>query len=143
MNRETIYAALFAKVTGAAGFITTSRRLQHWADVPTPNMPALFQAQKDQKVERNGRLPAKHHLPAELYVYVHAGDDPNVAPAPTMNALIDAIENALAPDDPDKLVCTLGGLVTHCWISGDIKTDEGTLGPLSVAIIPIDILAEI
>lgn len=143
MNSEAIFAALFSKVSTSAGYTTTSRRLKHWADVEVANMPALFQAQKDRKVERTGRKPAIHRLAADIYIYVNAGSDPNAAPAPIINPLIDAIENSLAPDDASGTVCTLGGLVTHCWVAGDIKTDEGTLGPLSVAIIPIEILAEI
>lgn len=139
MNRETIYAALFAKVSAAAAFKTTSRRLKHWDNVAAGDHPALFQVQKGEMPEQRRGLPPKWHLDADLYVYARSGADPAIAPAIELNALIDAIETALAPS-PVTGFQTLDGLVSHCWISGRIETDEGVLGDQAIAIIPIEIL---
>ena len=138
MNREAIYSALFAKITGAAGFGTASRRLRHWSDVGPAEQPALFQVQKSEMAKRDAGLPPKWTLALDLFVYAQAPDDLSAATT-VMNPLLDAIEAALAPD-PVTNVQSLGGLVAHCWIAGKVETDEGVLGGQAVAIVPIEIL---
>ena len=140
MTRETIYAALFAKVSSAAGLVTASRRIKLWVDVPAAKQPALFQIEKHQIMKQQRGMPPKYYLHAELYLYVNAGNNPDAVSSTLLNNMLDAIEASLAPDDPMGNVYTLGGLVSHCWISGTIETDEGALGAQAVAIIPIEIL---
>lgn len=139
MTREPIYEALFAKLTAIPGLVTTSRRLQHWSDVPAAAQPALFQTQKRELQTARKGFPAKVTLQCEVYLYVNTGNDLTVTPATTLNPLMDAIDAALAPD-PVTMFQTLGGTVSHCWIEGEIITDEGMLGPQGVAIIPVNIL---
>ncbi|AIV86366.1 hypothetical protein X986_3951 [Burkholderia pseudomallei] len=139
MTREPIYAALFAKLSTIPGLVTTSRRLRHWADVQAVEQPALFQVQKREHQQPRKGLPAKVSLQCEIYLYVNTGNDMDVTPATTLNPLMDAIEAALAPD-PLTGFQTLGGTVSHCWIEGEIVTDEGMLGPQGVVIIPVNIL---
>lgn len=140
-GREAIYSALFDLVSNVPGLVTKSRRLKHWDDVAAEMQPALFQAQKTQAAQpRPQGTPAKWTLRAELFLYVNSGQDPEAVPATQLNDFMDAIEAALAPS-PVSGLQTLGGLVQHCWISGEVLTDEGTLGPQAVAIIPIEILA--
>ena len=141
-GRETIYSALFTLVSSVPGLVTTSRRLVHWSDVSPEMQPALFQAQINQAAQpRPEGLPTRWTLKADIWLYVNTGQDPGAIPAILLNNFMDAIEAALAP----SLVTgkqTLGGLVSHCWIAGEVLTDEGTLGPQAVAAIPIEILAE-
>ena len=142
MNREPIYAALFALVSGAAGFATASRRLRHWSAVEAAEQPALFQVQKRETAQQAEGTPTLWRAALDLYVYCQAPDD-TTAPTVVLNPLLDAIEAALSPQGADAVagVQTLGGLVKHCWIAGAIETDEGTLGGQAVAIVPIEILA--
>jgi len=140
MVRETIYAALFDRVAAIPGLVSAGRRLKHWSDLPAAQQPALFLAQRGERPTQRRGLPAAWNLTAALYLYVHAGGDPQAVPATELNRLLDAIEAALAPD-PVQGAQTLGGLVSHCWIDGGgIETDEGVLGEQAVAIIPINIL---
>ncbi|MCQ8220698.1 hypothetical protein NQH47_05390 [Burkholderia pseudomallei] len=139
MTREPIYAALFAKLSAIQGLVTTSRRLRHRADVPAVEQPALFQVQKREHQQTRKGLPAKVSFQCEIYLYVNTGSDMDVTPATTLNPLMDAIEAALAPD-PLTGFQTLGGTVSHCWIEGEIHTDEGMRGPQGVVIIPVNIL---
>jgi hypothetical protein len=139
MTRETIYAALFAKWRNLPGVVTLSRRLKHWSDAPVNEQPAVFQVQRHENPSTVRGMPTKWTLAADLYVYVNTGNDTDEAPAPVLNAILDAIEAAIAPDITDGFQ-TLGNLVSHCWISGPIETDEGTLGAQAVAIVPIEIL---
>lgn len=142
MNREPIYAALFALVSGAAGFRTTSRRLRHWSAVEAAEQPALFQVQKKETAQQAEGSPPLWRAELDLYLYCQAPDDAT-APTTVLNPLLDAIEAALLPTGPDAVAgaLTLGGLVKHCWIAGAVETDEGALGGQAVAIVPIEILA--
>ena len=135
MSREAVYSALFARVSAAAGFATTSRRLQMWTDVPPGAQPALFQAQRSEQVTQVTNRPPIWKFHVDLYIYAYATDN-GVSPAIQLNALVDAVEAALAPTFENQ---TLGGLVTYARISGQIQTDEGVLGQQAVAIIPVEI----
>jgi hypothetical protein len=139
--RESIYAALFARIATAAPFATAARRLRHWSDVAPAEQPALFMRQKAEKAAGSERgTPTVWRLAVELYVYAHAGD-PYVSPAAVLNPLVDAVEAALAP-----LAATgiqdlgLPDMVKHACIAGKIETTEGVLRDQAVAIIPVEIL---
>lgn len=136
--RETIFAALFAKLAASANFVTTSRKLRHWADVSPAEQPALFTSQGDQTVSQVFNQPGRTTLTADVYVYVRADGDP--LPGKLLNDLLDSITSAMAPDNLVSETQTLGGIVDHCWIEGAIKVDEGTLDNQAVAIVPIKIL---
>jgi hypothetical protein len=139
--REPIYAALFARVAAAAGFVTAARRLRHWSEMTPAEQPALFMRQKSEvaAVATLG-APTVWTLNLELYLYAHASD-PYMAPATVLNPLVDAVEAALAP-----LAATgvqnlgLPDTVRHAYIAGKLETTEGVLRDQAVAIIPIEIL---
>lgn len=142
MIREDIYSALFAIVRTAsqnAGAKTVSRKLRHWADVPAGEQPAIFQIQKGESSLQRRGVPAKWTLNVDLYVYVNTTDDPDIAPSTLLNPIIDALEEVMPPNEPDGPQ-TLGGLVSHCWITGNLETAEGVLGSQEVAIIPVEIV---
>ena len=140
MNREPIYAALFAKLFAlktAGTVFECSRLLKHWSDCPNELMPAIYMAQAGE-IGAHQLLgsPCKWDVNVKIYVYVMVAD--GSAPGPILNPIIDAIELALLPVMGSAQ--TLGGLVTSCYIDGAIETYEGTLGNKEVAIIPIKIL---
>lgn len=139
MNREAIYSALFGMIVPDA-IVTSGRLLRHWDAVDPAEMPALFQAQRSEKIEQtaaNG-LPTRWLLGADLYLYV--ATDGVTPPATVLNPLLDAIVAKLEPTGLGAPQ-TLGGLVQWARIDGAIETDEGTLGSKAVAIIPVRILA--
>lgn len=145
--RETIYEALFQKLaTLSAGgtplFKSTSRRLKHWNDVAPELQPSLYVIQLRETAVQVRGMPNKWRCSVDAYIYVHTGaqQDPNVIPSQLLNPLLDAVEAALAPEAGPENVQTLGGLVSHCWIEGDIETSEGLLGDQEVAIVPINFL---
>lgn len=142
MSRESVAIALFNKISApmtAAGAITVSRRLLHWADVQAADQPAVFLPQgKSVPTQSQSGLPVQWKASFEVYIYVHE-TDPTATPATKLNLLLDALEAALAPSSPG-LKQTLGGAAVHCWISGPVETDEGTLGDQAVAIVPIELL---
>ena len=137
INRETIYAALFAKLAAVSGFTTVSRRLKHWTDTPPGDQPALFVIQRREIVQTVPALNPVYELEVDAYLYAYSGDM-NASPAQLLNPLLDAVTATLLPDASNNKQ-TLGGLVQHAWIDGSIETDEGVLGNQAVAIIPIRI----
>lgn len=138
IQREPIYSALFARLSAIPGIVTASRKLRHWADVPDVEQPAVFLAQNGEIATPSRQAPTKWVLQCDVYVYVKTGGSDS--PASVLNPIIDAIEASLAPENAMTQACTLGGLVTHAWIEGNIQTDEGKLGDQAVAIIPVHIL---
>ncbi len=122
----------------AAGAVTVSRRLKHWNDVMPPDQPAVFIAQGNEVPMQSGAgSPVVWNLNFSVYIYVHELD-PSVTPSTRLNLLLDALEAALAPLGVGQKQ-KLGGLVEHCWISGSVETDEGTLGDQAMAIVPIEV----
>jgi hypothetical protein len=136
VNREELWTALFALFSGLADFAVADRRLQHWDDAP--GYPALYLNQGAETVSRAGRgLPSSYTMSAEIYLYVR--NESNGTPATQLNELLDKVTPLFNPD-PIHQRQTLGGLVHDAWIDGSIARDEGTLGDIGVAIVPIKIL---
>lgn len=147
MTREPIYAAIFAfwsalTVGGSPAFKLATRKLKTWEDVEAEDQPALLQLQKRETVTKPRGLPAKWTLSIDLYLYVHTGaiQDPNIVPSQLLNPLMDAVEAALAIDDKSNDACTLGGLVSHCFIDGAVEIFEGNLGDQAACIIPLTVV---
>lgn len=139
IDRESIYQALFAKLSAIDGLKTKSRKLKHWNDVGPAQQPALFVAHKNEHTQPKQGMPPIKTLTVDVYVYVKTTG--NQIPSTVLSKYLAAVDDVLKPDTaPFINKCTLGGLVEHCWIEGTTETDEGTLGDQAVAIIPIHIL---
>jgi hypothetical protein len=140
VNREAIYAALFARLTGAYQWQTSSRVLKHWSDVSAGQQPAMFMAQVGERAVVQSRQPTRWFLEVKLYLYATSQTQANEVPATTLNNMLDAVVASLQPDHSAVDTQTLGGLVEYARIEGDLITDEGLLGEQAVAIVPIMIL---
>ncbi|MGA8078358.1 MAG: hypothetical protein WB868_13355 [Xanthobacteraceae bacterium] len=143
VTREQISVAFFNLIKGAADFTATSRRFVHWDQVNETQMPFLTMLKTG---EQRGRqcegLPALT-INAHVFIYLSAGLDPEDVPDSAMNAVLDAIDAAVAPSGADALGGdrqTLGGLVSHCYPLGPVFIDTGDLDGKAVAAIPFQIL---
>ena len=139
MNREAIYSALFAKFQGIPDFVTCSRWLKHYDDVPPSEQPACFVAQGSQIAKKIKGFPTEYTLEAKVWLYAH-NTDQRIPPSIALNNILDKVDEMLKPSHVEDHQ-TLGGIVEHCWIDGEIITDEGTLGDQSIAIFTIKILS--
>lgn len=137
IKREPIHAALFGILQTIPGLKTCSRRLRHFDDVSPADCPALFMVQKSQTTRTQTRVPTIWELDVELVLYVKTDGSHDSTPATALNDVLDAIEAALEPTNRIDPRQTLGGLVYDCKINGAIDTDEGTMGEMAGAIIPI------
>jgi hypothetical protein len=140
MIREDVYGGLWAKLSTIPGFVTKSRRLKHWNDVPLDKQPALFMAQTGEIPNTTTAQPGKWQMRVDLYVYASTKKDKE--PGPIINPLLDAICNLVNKQNPitGRTDLNIPGVHT-CRIEGNIEVDEGTLGDQAVAIIPVVILA--
>jgi len=142
MSREAVYAALFVLGSNlqwgdpAQGFAYASRRVRLADDLPA--QPALCQAEHGETVAILPGQPPRRTL-AAAWMIQHATADPDAILASVNNALLDAIDVCFLPDSPDGC-CTLGGLVTHAWIEGEVFKDPGDLDGQALLIVPIRML---
>jgi len=142
-TREQISAALFNLIRSAADFTATSRRFVHWDQVNETQMPFLTMLKTGELRGRQTEGLATLTINAHVFVYASAGMDPEDVPDSAMNALLDAIDTAVAPSGADALNGnrqTLGGLVSHCYPLGPVFVDTGDIDGKAVAAIPFQIL---
>lgn len=140
VTREQIMATLLTKLKAAYTWGAVTRRLVSPETIATPGAPALVLIKHHEEYMRKGPAsPAIRKLTVMAVVYIDTGSDPNAIPDAVLNPIQDAIDTALAPDDPATGRCTLGGLVFSVMINGgvigapDDKTGKG------LAIVPIEI----
>lgn len=129
---EQVYAALFTLLQGAtfaAGItLKTSMRAFMVPDQVAPaDMPALVLVEGPMRVEQKEVFgPAKWTLTAIAALYVRAEGTaaPNQSPlsVTTANSLIWGIRKAFETTPPYQKQ-TLGGLVVHAWIDGEVLPD--------------------
>lgn len=156
MDRETIFNALFALTEKARwnigtalapvyqSFATRTRRIALFSDVPDKQQPWLGQSEHSESINQVSRMPYKVTLQAQWVVYHVMGKQPGTVPTTRNNQILDALQEAIAPakTDPGYLDQrnTLGGLVYHCYIDGDIFKDPGDIDNQAMLIVPIKLL---
>lgn len=139
IDREAIVASLFDYIVfQVPHFKTTGRRLLMWSDeYPQPALFMRHTADDDQSaldpLQRDS-------IELELWIYSKAGADPAAQPDVELNRLVKMIRDALAPDDDDRQVFTLGGTVWACGIQGRSERDPGDMDNQSKAVLPIKII---
>ncbi len=143
VSREQISAAFFALVSGAAGLTATSRRFVHWDQVNETQMPFLTMLKSGEVRGRQAEGLPTLTINAHVFIYMSAGMDPEDVPDSAMNAMLDAVDAAVAPAGADAIAGnkqTLGGLVSHCYPLGPVFIDTGDIDGKAVAAIPFQIL---
>ena len=139
-SRESIMAALLAKL--APSFVTATRRRQPPEKLTPALCPALFLIDLEGNALRPApNLPPVRSLMALAILYNDVGGaDMNVIPVTAINNALDALDAALASDNPSTGRCTLGGLVYSALIDGKTEIDPGDLTGKATAIVPIKII---
>lgn len=144
VDRERIWSRFFERLQTIPGIVTFSRKLKGWDAYDPAEYPVLCVAQGNETPTVDNRgLPPKWTLEAELYLYLFSEDEqepPVIQRNLYVKLIEEALEATLAETSPAGAFPTLGGLVSHCRISGTIQTDEGNLGDHALAIIPVQIV---
>lgn len=152
MDEELILSALaermgqvrWIKDGNTHSFKTTSRRVKIFADVPSSEQPACFQAEWATDEDQVTRLPYRTILSVNWIIFQSAGKDKKALGARENNLILSGVRAALAPlpsdpGYPDQRN-TLGGLVHHCYISGRIFKDPGDIDDQGMMVVPIKLL---
>lgn len=117
---------------------TITRRLKVWTDVPAEQCPYICQAQPSEN--HQWPMPAlEDHIRMQLKLWIYVKVGATEVPGTLMNPILDAIQAAYGPDSPTTHKQTLGGLVKHARINGEILTSEGWLGDTEIAVVPIEL----
>ena len=148
VSRETVMQALWAKLTAATfsqpvnghtTWVLTSRRVKLFSEVAKEDRPCLFMAERNEtpayRSENNTQVLT---MDVMLFVYTDASD-PNYTPAIDMNVIMDALDAALSPG-PGVQRQTLGGLVSHCRVEGQVLKDPGDIDGDGLLMVPIKIM---
>lgn len=134
--RESISAALFALLRGVPD-VSLSRRYIDSASLGSANLPMIeLLIKSEDAIQKGMAVPIQWKVMAHIFVFVSTTDT-DIEPDTTMNNILDAIENAIAPDSTGYQ--TLGGLVVNCRINGTIERDPGFASGVGAAAIPIEI----
>ena len=133
-TREQVAVALFALLSAVPGIKFKSRRPALWDN--SVGMPALYLGNPEENyVYPNGTAtPPLITLDFDVFLYINAGQDPNVTPDTQMNTLLDAIELAIAGPGANNYYQTLGGIVNHVQIEGPIHRAPGYLNGQGMAL---------
>lgn len=147
VSRETVLSALFAKlsetvftspVSGQSAFVSVSRRLRHWADVPRDQRPAMFMTcHGESPTYRAENTPLYSKMSVKIFVYTDSADKLSV-PDTDISVILDSLDISLEPG-PGEQRLTLGGLVSHCRVDGEILRDPGDMDGDGLIIVPISI----
>lgn len=143
MNRESIAAAVFSKLSGISGVVTSSRRPKSFDQVEPSACPAVFLGVGSS--ENLGDPTGQSLWRMEFIVYLYVNDGGASGPSSTLNTYIGKIESAFRASSSDAAPgfdidsTTLGGLVLYAKPTR-IETDEGSFGDQGVAILTIEVL---
>lgn len=141
-TREPAIAALLARVAAAYPWASPpSRRLKLWSDVPPAMRPACFVFEGGAETYENASGTPKRSLAVRLFVYVDA-HDPAIVGAAALNAVMDALDAALAPAGADVALgrTTLGGAAFRASIDGKPLKDPGDLDGDGLLVVPVTIV---
>jgi hypothetical protein len=142
LPREQIYSALFSTLQSQLGsvFPTISRRWRMPEQVAPEARPALFQIQTGERAKTNANgEPLVWVSTVELVIYTQGSGDEQTIPSQELNALLDAVEAALAPSASGDGKQTLGGRVSHCRLQGTVRIVENVSGTAAMAVLPVEI----
>lgn len=143
-TREAAVAALLARLASAYPWASPpSRRLKLWSDVPPALRPCCFlhEGGAETYADAAGGTGPKRSLAVRLFVYIDA-HDPGSIGAAALNAIMDALDVALAPSGPDVALgrLTLDGTAYRCAIEGKPLKDPGDLDGDGLMLVPIAIV---
>ncbi len=118
------------------GFLTTGRRVKFARDVSA--QPALFLRSGDEDLPYHNIILQEQTIKAEIWILSNAGENPDAVPEIALHNLLDAVQNALAPE-PITGRFTLGGLV-HWVRLIKVTKDPGDPSGQAMALADVEII---
>jgi hypothetical protein len=143
-QRSQAVNALWALAVQTAGIIGSSQRFISWDNVSSnlPFMTMLRAAEGETRERQDEGLPILRMF-YNVFVYTLAPQANDVFPDANMNALLDALDQAVKPVGFDLIngnKQTLGGLVSHCYPLGRSFIDPGETDGKGVAAVTFEMM---
>ena len=144
--RSVIWNTLFALLQKCPSptntpWKTFSQSLKIWDQVPPQNQPALFLHRTvEEAIQKHAFGVTQWILRCTVWVYFRTENyrTANTYPDQIIDPFKDAFEQLFQPvAQPAQF--TLGGIVTNCWIDGEVYTDSGVVDGQAVCVWPISI----
>lgn len=142
---EAVYAALLSQLKtatfgGGIKLVTAERVIEPPQQIASANQPALVLINGPVRVEQKEFALGKWTFTAVAAVYLWAEEDQATLAASQANYVVWGLQAALLSTDRGQYEKqTLGGLVYHCWVEGDVLTE--VQAQQVVITVPIMILA--
>ena len=142
-TREQAASALFAQLHGIAKFKVSARRLFEPTQITPALSPALFMAEAGEVYyNASAQNPPRRILKYIVAIYNNVGGaDFASIPAATVNDALDALDtlmNSLATPGTNRV--TLGGLVYHVRIEGEVVKAPGETTGFAMALVPFEVV---
>ena len=146
--REVVATALFnllkaTQVNGSSPFVSMGQNPKIWSKLTPGDQPAMYLVDIGETVVQNQAYGlSKYLLHFEILIYVRADASPAAIPATQLRTLRDAIDAQMQSIPPGERQ-TLGNVVYHAWIEGEVLVDTGILDQQCVVMIPVKVLTGI
>ncbi len=145
MIRETLYAALFARLEATLAGYWCTRDLVPVASCS--RWPACILTAGDQTAQQDdhGNAPALWRLEATVALYLQRADAAQPF-EPAIHAAIDQVVNALGPQPAESSYglsyhTTLGDLVERAWVQGAVEIHREPGDQRAVILIPVEMFS--
>ncbi len=149
-TREQVLNALFTQlqnmvfsqlINGQATWVTTSRRLKLWGDVPADQQPAAFLVEHEEEDAYRNLGVLRRRLQARVFCYSRTDDLSSIG-GTDLNVILEAFEKvgfAMYSGEPSHGMNTLGGLVYWVRVEGRVFKDPGDLDGQALLIVPLSV----
>ncbi len=143
ITRTQIMNALLAQLQSMGAIATFTRRFSEFTGLsPSAQMPYLMLTRPREMYPQRPAigLPAKRTFKCMVDIYLAVvGQDPNTIPDDAVCTIMDQLDIALKPPT-GKEVQTLGGIVDHCYIVGEVIEVPGDLDGIGMIRVEIEIV---
>lgn len=121
------------------GFKIVSRRFKTPDQVSVNQTPSLYILQGPISNIRRGGVPNMQTISLWLFIYTNP-EPTDVLPSTTLNNAVTAVNAILVNPLFPLQEQTLNGLVSNCWVDGEIIYDSGEVQPPGLAVMPLKVL---
>lgn len=142
VTRNAVMDALLNLLKTMKGFNGFSRRFSMYDKLSgSAAMPYLMLCKPKEiyPPRQISALPAKRTFYVEVIIYISDGKNQASVPDTVVNDIMDKLDEVLRPIPPLQTQ-TLGGLVDHCYIAGDITLVPGDVDGIGQMLIPLEIV---
>jgi len=126
-------------INGQITWVTTSRRLRLWSDVPSDSQPAAFLVEHEEHDEWRNLGAERRRLNPRIWCYFRT-DDPTIWGGSLINVMLEAFEAQFGMSVQQNFSTgqvTLDGQAYFVRIEGRVFKDPGDIDNQGLLIVPL------